>query len=116
MARGRFLTSLQEIVTVTGERGGLKEVIKEAQPAIVMEDTRIRIGDDQYTTQRGLYIVNICPPCFKICVNDLVTRHPDDANNPRGSSSGQLQVLVIQEIRIVYGKQQLQCRDIDTIR
>ena len=112
--RGSFLTALQENVTVTGNRGNVDYEF-ENQPAIILEDNAPRFENEQFTIQKGRYIVNIYPPNYDICVNDSITRQPRDANDRVGSSSGQLQVLIVQDIRIIYGKQQLQCRDVATV-
>ena len=115
--RGSFLSSLEEIVTITGERGGLNAVVTPSQAIIILEDTRSRPLNEGYTElNSGYYIGNICPPNYDICVNDLVTRQPRNQNSNRGSSSGQLQVLVVQDIRVIGNKQQLQLQDRDKIQ
>ena len=115
MRRGRFLTSLQETVEINGDRPGETPDTyqKTDQLIIIVEDLRTRVDPQGFVEQELRYIGNIVPPNFDIRINDLVTRQPRGSDCPRGASSGQIQVLTVQDIQVVYGKQQLQLQDRD---
>ena len=117
MRRGRFLSSLEEIVSVNGNRidsnGNPVTYTKDDQSIIIMEDLRPRVDPQGFVEQELRYIGNITPPNFDIQINDLITRQPRDSSSPRGASNEQIQVLTVEDIRVVYGKQQLQLRDRD---
>ena len=108
--RGNFLRSLEETVKINGAN-----LSDYSQRVIILEDLRPRLDPQGFVVQELRYIGNIEPPNFDINVNDLLTREPRDNTTPRGSSSGQLQVLVVEDIRVIQGKQQLQLRDRDRI-
>ena len=110
MRRGPFLSSLEEIVTITRNDGTVKT---ENQSIIILEDYRPRLNPEGFVEQELRYIGNIVPPNFDIETNDLVTRQPRSPLSQRGSSNEQLQTLTVENIQVVYGKQQLQLRDRD---
>lgn len=115
MRRGRFLGSLEEIVTITGSRPGKTPDTYEKtdQSIIILEDFRPRLNPEGFVEQELRYLGNIVPPNFSIEINDLVTRQPRSPTSERGSSNEQLQTLTVENIQVVYGKQQLQLRDRD---
>ena len=110
MRRGRFLGSLEEKVTITSTNGDLRT---NDQSIIILEDFRPRLNPQGFVEQELRYLGNIVPPNFNIQINDLVTRQPRSSTSERGSSNQQLQVLTVENIQVVYGKQQLQLRDRD---
>lgn len=113
MRRGNFLSSLEEIVTINGQRLDGPDYQKTDQSIIIVENPRPRIDPQGFVEQDLRYLGNITPPNYDIHVNDLITRQPRDSSTPRGSSSDQIQVLTVEDIQVVYGKQQLQLRDRD---
>lgn len=117
MKRGRFLHQLEELVTINGSRDSGTPYEKTNQPIIILENVRPRLTPEGYVEQELRYIGNINPPNFDISVNDIITRQPFNPSMERGSSSGQLQALTVENISIIAGKQQLQLRDRDrTVR
>ena len=108
--RGTFLREAEETVKINGDT-----LSDYSQRIIIIEDRRPRIDPQGFVTQELYYVGNICPPNYDICVNDLLTRQPRDSASPRGSSSGQLQVLTVEDIRVIHGKQQLQLEDRDRV-
>ena len=116
MRRGRFLRQLEEVVRITGSRDPDADYEKTDQRIIILEDLRPRLTSEGYVVQDLRYIGNIDPPNFNIYVNDLITRQPRNATTERGSSSGQLQVLAVENISVVAGKQQLQLKDQRSVR
>ena len=115
MRRGRFLASLEEKVTITGSRPNSipDSYEKTDQSIIILEDFKPRLNQKGFVEQELRYLGNIVPPNFDIQINDLVTRQPRDSDSPRGSSNKQLQTLTVENIQVVYGKQQLQLQDLD---
>ena len=113
MRRGRFLRQLEEIVRITGSRDPDPGYEKADQRIIILEDLRPRLTPEGYVVQDLRYIGNIDPPNFDIYVNDLITRGPRDSTTERGASGGQLQVLTVENVSVIAGKQQLQLRDRD---
>ena len=111
MWRGRFLRQLEEVVLITGSRNSDPDYEKADQRIIILEDLRPRLEPEGFVAQDLRYIGNIDPPNFDIHINDFVTRQPRDAITERGASGGQLQVLTVENISVVAGKQQLQLRD-----
>ena len=108
MRRGKFLRDLEETVKINGD------ILQDySQRIVILENPRPVIDPQGYVTQELRYVGNIYPPNFDICVNDQLTRQPRDNQVPRGASSGQLQVLTVEDIQVVAGKQQLQLRDRD---
>ena len=112
MARGTFLSSLEEKVTITGIRDGVNIVVEQNQCIIILEETRQKFDTERgvLVQESGYYIGNICEPNYQICVNDLITRQPRNSADPRGSSE-YLQVLIVEDIRVIGNKQQLQLVD-----
>ena len=115
MRRGPFLSSLEEIVTITGSRPGeIPDTYEKTdQSIIILEDFRPRLNPQGFVEQELRYIGNITPPNFDIQINDLVTRQPRSPLSQRGSSNEQLQTLTVENVQVVYGKQQLQLQDRD---
>ena len=111
MRRGRFLRQLEEVVRITGSRDPDPDYEKTDQRIIILEDLRPRLEPEGFVAQDLRYIGNIDPPNFDIQINDLITRQPLNATTRRGASSGQLQVLTVENIAVVAGKQQLQLKD-----
>ena len=109
--RGTFLRNeMEETVTINGA------VLSDyQQKIIILPDRRERTDSQGFTTQELYYHGTVYPPNFAICINDLITRYPRDKDHQRGSSSGQLQVLVVQQIEVVFGKQSLTLQDRDRI-
>ena len=108
--RGTFLREQQETVTINGA-----VLSNYEQIMIILPDRRERVDSQGFTTQDLYYHACVYPPNFDICINDLITRYPRDCDHERGSSSGQLQVLVVQQIEVVFGKQSLTLQDRDRI-
>ena len=106
--RGTFLRQSEETVKINGQ------ILSDySQKIIILEDRRPAIDPQGYVIQELYYVGNVCPPNYDICVNDLLTRQPRTDTLPRGSSNYQLQVLTVEDIRVLRGKQQLQLRDRD---
>ena len=112
MRRGQFLRQMEEVVKINGA------VLQDySQKIIIDENPRPKIDAEGYITQELRYLGNIYPPNFDIYVNDQITRQPRDNTSPRGASNDELQVLTVEDIRVNFGKQQLQLRDRDrTVR
>ena len=110
MRRGPFLSSLEEIVTITSNSGDIRT---NNQSIIILEDFRPRLNPQGFVEQELRYIGNITPPNFDIEINDLVTRQPRSPTSERGSSNQQLQTLTVENVQVVFGKQQLQLQDRD---
>ena len=104
--RGTFLREAEETVKINGQL-----LSDYSQKIIILEDRRPRIDPQGFITQELYYVGNICPPNFDICVNDQLTREPRDSTTQRGSSNMQLQVLTVEDIRVIRRKQQLQSED-----
>ena len=108
--RGTFLRNQEETVTINGA------VLRDYnQIMIILPDRRERTDSQGYTTQELYYHACVYPPNFGICINDLITRYPRNETHQRGSSNEQLQVLVVQQIEVVFGKQSLTLQDRDRI-
>ena len=106
--RGQFLRSMEETVKINGT------ILEDySQKIIIHENPRPKLEPEGYVVQELRYLGNIEPPNFDIYVNDLLTRQPRSSTSPRGSSSDQLQVLTVENISVISGKQQLQLRDRD---
>ena len=112
MRRGQFLRQMEEVVKINGA------VLQDySQKIIIDENPRPKIDAEGFITQELRYLGNIYPPNFDIYVNDQITRQPRDSTSPRGASNDELQVLTVEDVRVNYGKQQLQLRDRDrTVR
>lgn len=112
MSRGNFLRCQEETVTING-----CNLTDYQQKIIVMESRRPKVDPQGYVTQELYYIGNIYPANCDIYINDEITRKPLTCESPRGASSGYIQVLTVEDIRIVcirgQTKQQLILRDRD---
>lgn len=108
--RGRFLRNLEEKVTITMDRDDGTTTI-ENLPLIIVEDRTPRLTPQGFVVQDLRYIGNITPPNFQIRINDKVTRFPRSSTDPRGSSNEDIQILTVEDIRVIRNKQQLQLRD-----
>ena len=113
---GPFKKSLQETVSITGDRYDGSSYEERNQTMIVIPSNKAKIEMQGYITQDADYIGLVSPINFYVHVNDIVTRQPRTEESPRGSSSGELQTFTVEEIQTIKGKQLLYLRDRRVVR
>ena len=98
--RGRFQKSLEETVSVNGERPGT-DYSKDDQKITILEDRTPRLTPEGVVVQDLRYIGNISPPNNSIWINDKITRTGRAEPSLRGSSNEDIQILTVESIEII---------------
>ena len=107
MRRDRRRKLLFESVTITHKPGDKQVEVR----MIILRDTTPRLQDEQgISTQYRRYTGNMEVPLTDVKINDLVTRNQVTEDEPRGTPSEE-QILVIEDVRNVWGIQRLDLVD-----
>lgn len=112
---GGLRREMQELVTIYGSRvnqdGSDIHYQKFNQKIIIMPLEKAKIEAKGFVFQDSDYVGLLKPPNFYIHVNDQITRQPRSEDNPRGASNDQIQILTVQDIDILKGRQMLYLND-----
>lgn len=111
MRRARRRKQAQENVIVTHKDTNVE---RETVTMIILP-TQARLTPEGYIVQDFRYKCNVIPPNFNIKIGDEITRTERSDEVDRGSTD-EHQVLVVQDVNVLWGTQQLQTQDRRFIR
>ena len=110
MRRGRRRKQAEETATILYNNGSERRA-----KMIILEDRDPRFQQEGVTIQFRRYKANLDSIDYSIDITDKIRRDEASDDSPRGTSD-ESQVLQVEDIKYLWGVQQLQLRDTRQIR
>lgn len=113
MRRSRHLRQAEETVIIT-HGDGTENEDQETASMIILEDKTPRFNREGVIIQDTRYVANLSKPLLSIEEGDRIRRIPREAPSYRGATS-KSQILVVEDVRVLWGTQQLQLTDFSEV-